>query len=89
MFSDESSFTVRPTKLRARMRRKERTRYNSSNLVPALKSGYVSLSVWGAFSVCERTPLMRIEGNLNPAKYRNILQILCFTFFIEKSWAST
>ncbi len=74
MFSDESSFTVRPTKLCARVWRKEGTRYNPSNLVPTFKSGYVSLSVWGGFSVCGRTPLVRIEGNLNAEKYRNILQ---------------
>ena len=36
MLSDESSFTLSPTKLRARVWRKEGTRYNPSNLVPTL-----------------------------------------------------
>ena len=74
MFSDESSFTIRPTKLRARVWRKEGTRYNPDNLVPTFKSGYVSLSVWGGFSMYGRTPLVRIEGNLNQSKYRKIIE---------------
>ncbi len=68
MFSDESSFTVRPTNLRAPVWRKEATRYDTANLVPTFKSGYVSLSLWGGFSMYGRTPLVHIEGNLNQVK---------------------
>ena len=62
-FSDESTFTVKPTSLRKRVWRKVGERYKTVNLVPNFKSGYESISVWAAFSVNGRTPLVRIDGN--------------------------
>ena len=47
-FSDESSFTVRPTTLRKRVWRTSDTRFNNQNLVPTFKSGFVSISVWAS-----------------------------------------
>ena len=74
VFSDESSFTVRPTTLRNRVWRKPSTRHHLNNAVHTFKSGYVSISVWAAFSVHGRTPLVRIEGTLKKSQYCNILQ---------------
>ena len=73
-FSDESSFTVRPTTLRKRVWRTSGTRFNNENLVPTFKSGFVSISVWAAFSARGRTPLIRINGTLNKEKYQTILE---------------
>ena len=73
-FSDESSFTIKPTSLRIRVWRKNRTAYIKSNMKPTFKSGYVTLSVWAAFSMFGRTTLVRINGSLNQWKYRDILE---------------
>ena len=73
-FSDESSFTVKPTSIRCRVWRKYGTRYELCNMRPTFKSGYVTLSVWAAFSLYGRTPLVRIAGNLNQHKYRDIIE---------------
>ena len=73
-FSDESSFTVRPTTLRKRVWRTSGTRFNNENLVPMFKSGFVSISVWAAFSARVRTPLIRINGTLHKYKYQTILE---------------
>ena len=73
-FTDESSFTLKPKSLRMRVWRKAGTRYDLQNMLPTFKSGYVTLSVWGAFSIYGRTPLVRIYGTLNQHKYRDILE---------------
>ncbi len=46
-FTDESSFTVRPTKNRLRVWRLRGTRLHQRHIVPTFKSGYQSVSVWG------------------------------------------
>ena len=56
--------------------RKEGTAFNPCNLVPTLKSGYVSLFVQGGLPIRGRTSLVRIEGDLDQFKYRSILEDL-------------
>ena len=70
--SDESTFNLKPTKLRERVWRKQGDHYKTINLVRTFKSGYQSISVWAAFSICGLTPVIRIEGNLNQHKYIEI-----------------
>ncbi len=84
MFSDESSFTVRPLHLRKRVWRKNGTRFRTSNLILTFKSGYVSLSIWGGFSKQGRTDLVRIRGNLNQHKYKQILSRYVIPFASTK-----
>jgi len=73
-WTDESSFTLRPTKNHSRVWRKVGTRYETQNMVPTFKSGNASLCIWGMFSAHGRSPLVRISGTLNQHKYINILQ---------------
>ena len=70
VFTDESSFTVRPTSLKKRIWRKANTKFELRNLVPTFKSGYVSPSLWGAFCTHGRTPLVRINGTFKQEKYK-------------------
>ncbi len=72
-FTDESSFTLRHPKNYARVWRLEGTRYESNNMLPAFKSGYVSLSVRGLFSARGRSPFVCIVGTLTQSKYIEIL----------------
>ena len=74
IFSDETSVTVKPTKQRKQVWRKMGTKYNTENLVPSFKSGYIGISVWAAFSSRGRTPLVRIDGTLDRHKYQKILE---------------
>ena len=74
VFSNESSFTIRPTTNMKRVWRKASTKFNLRNLVPTFKSGYVTFFVWGPFSDHGRTPLVRFNGLLNQDKYKQILE---------------
>lgn len=82
-FTDESSFTLRPTKNYARVWRQQGTRYAAKNVVPTFKSGFVSLSVWGLFSARGRSPLVLIDGTLNQFKYIEILSKYVLPFKTE------
>ena len=79
-FADESSFTLRSTTNNARLRRIEGTRYESNDVLPTFKPGYVSVSVCGLASVCSRSPFFRIGGTLNQSKYMDILHNYALPF---------
>ena len=87
IFSDESFFTLRPTSLRKKVWREAKTRYNASNIVPTFKSGFISLSAWAAFSAHGRTPLVKIDGTLKQARYKEILEAELIPF-IEQNYES-
>lgn len=72
-FSDESSFTICPARGRSRVWRRPDERFLPACLRPSFKSGRPTLSVWAAFSVRGRTPLVRTDGRLNQLKYIDIL----------------
>ena len=74
VFSDESSFTVRPISLKKRIWRKANTKFQLRNLVYTFKSGYVPLSVSSGFCANGRTPLVRINGTLKQEKYKKIIE---------------
>jgi hypothetical protein len=41
--------------------------------IPAVKHGGVSIMLWGCFSVAGTGRIVRIEGKINRAKYKEIL----------------
>ncbi len=84
VFSNEYSFTVRSTSLRKRVWRLSSQRYDPKYILPAFKSGYISISIWAAFSDRVRTPLVRINGTLNQKKYQDILENSLFPFSLLK-----
>ena len=83
IFSDETSVTVHPKMQRKKVWRTEEECYNSCNLVPSFKSGYVSISVWAAFSARGRTPLVLVEGTMKQEQYQSILEANIVPFAIE------
>lgn len=73
IYSDESSFAVRPIKNNIRVWRKRGERYNFSCTIPTFKSGREFVNVYGAFSATGRTQLVRIYGTLTKHVYQEIL----------------
>ena len=57
-FTDVATFTVRPIKNRLKVWRYRGSRMHQRHIVPTFKSGYQTVSVWGAFSVRGRTSLV-------------------------------
>ena len=74
VFSDESSFTLRPLKNHTRIWRNIGTRYEIDIIVHTFKSGNALLSIWGMVSSIGRSPLVRITGTLDQFKYIEILK---------------
>ena len=83
MFSGENSLTVRLNMQRKKIWRMEGKRYNSSNLVPSFKFGYVHILTWAGFSARRRAPLVPVAGNLKQKRYKYVLEANVVSFLIE------
>uniref|UniRef100_A0AAR2LPK0 Uncharacterized protein n=1 Tax=Pygocentrus nattereri TaxID=42514 RepID=A0AAR2LPK0_PYGNA len=64
---------------------KENTALLHKNLIPSVKHGGGSIMVWACFAASGPGRLVRIEGKMNAAMYRdildkNLLQSLCLCF---------
>ncbi len=79
-----SLFTVRPTSFKKRIWRKTSTKFDSRNLGPTYKSGYVSLSICGAFCGHGWTLLVRINAMLKQRMYKEIFESYIHPFAVEQ-----
>ena len=50
------------------------TAHHPSHTIPTMKHGGESIIPWGCFSAAKTARLVRIEGTMNGAKYRQILE---------------
>ena len=73
LFTDESTFTERPTNNRLRVWRRQGDRWKQRCTVPTFKSGYQSVIVWAGFSKYGRTSLVGITGYFNQHADRSII----------------
>ena len=85
LFTDESCSTVRPKRNHLRVWWHRRQGLQKQFIVPTLKSGYQTVSVWGGFSVRGRTPLVDTIRSFDRHAYRVVIdnRILPFVYNVH------
>jgi len=74
LFSDESKFEIFGGKRRQYVRRRIDERMINQCVIPTVKHGGGSVTVWGCFAGDKVGDLVRIEGIMDKTRYHNILQ---------------
>ena len=83
IFTDKSSFEVRPMKRNMRVWRKAGERFDAACIVPTYKSGYELVNVWGAFCCYGKPPLVRIDGRFSNKEYIQIYDTVLWPWAIS------
>ncbi|ROL03945.1 Transposable element Tcb1 transposase [Anabarilius grahami] len=73
LWSDETKIELFGLNSKQYVWRKPGTAHHLSNTVPTVKHGGGSIMLWGCFSAAGTGGLVAIEGKMNAAKYRDIL----------------
>ncbi len=73
LWSDETKIELFGLNSKRYVWRKPGTAHHLSNTVPTVKHGGDSIMLWGCFSAAGTGRLVAIEGKMNAAKYRDIL----------------
>ncbi|KAK3557812.1 hypothetical protein QTP86_002686 [Hemibagrus guttatus] len=73
LWSDETKFELFGLNGKRHVWREPGTAYHLANTIPTVKHGGGSIMLWGCFSVARTGRLVRIEGKMNAAMDRDIL----------------
>ncbi len=73
LWSDETKIELFGLNSKRYVWRKPGTAHHLSNTVPTVKHGGGSIMLWGCFSAAGTGRLVAIEGKMNAAKYRDVL----------------
>ena len=72
--SDEMKIELFGLNVKPYVWQKLSTAHHLSNTIPTVKNGGGGIMLWGCFSAAKTGRLVRIEGTMNAAKYRQILE---------------
>ena len=81
MLSDEINIVLFGLNAKRYFWRKPGTAHHPSNTIPTMKHDGGSIMLWECFSAAGNGRLVRIEGTLNGAKYRQILNLFGIAAF--------
>ena len=73
LWSDETKIELFGLNAKRHVWRKPGTTHHLANTIPTVKHGGGSIMLWGCFSAAGTGRLVRIEGRMNAAMYRDIL----------------
>jgi hypothetical protein len=73
LWSDETKIELFGLNGKRHVWRKPGTAHHLANTIPTVKHGGGSIMLWGCFSAAGTGRLVRIEGKMNAAMYRDIL----------------
>ena len=74
LWSDETKIELFGVNSKRYVWRKPGTAHHLPNTIPTVKHGGGSIMLWGCFSAAGTGQLVAIEGKMNAAKYRDILE---------------
>uniref|UniRef100_A0A7N8Y2H6 Sleeping Beauty transposase HTH domain-containing protein n=1 Tax=Mastacembelus armatus TaxID=205130 RepID=A0A7N8Y2H6_9TELE len=74
LWSDETKIELFGVNSKRYVWRKPGTAHHLPNTIPTVKHGGGSIMLWGCFSAAVTGRLVAIEGKMNAAKYRDILE---------------
>ena len=74
LWSDETKIELLGLNAKCDIWQKPSTANHPSNTIPFMNHGGGSIMLWGCFSVAGTGSLIRTEGTMNGAKYRQILE---------------
>ncbi|XGW24586.1 hypothetical protein V3C99_006203 [Haemonchus contortus] len=84
LFSDQSKFCLFGSNDIMYIRRPVSKRCDPKYQIPTVKHGGGSVMLWGYFRLSGVGPLARIQGNINSAQYRDILENVMLPFANQK-----
>ena len=73
LWSDETKIELFGLNAKRHVWRKPGTAHHLTNTIPTVKHGGGSIMLWGCFSVAGTGRLVRVEGQMNAAMFRDIL----------------
>lgn len=74
LWSEETKIELFGLNAKRYVWRKSNTAHHPNNTIPKVKHGGGNIMLWGCFSAAGTGELVRIEGKMDGAKYRQILE---------------
>ncbi|KAK1789791.1 hypothetical protein P4O66_015681 [Electrophorus voltai] len=86
LWSDETKIELFGLNAKRRVWRKPGTAHHLANTIPSVKHSGGSIMLWGCFLAPGTVRLVRDEGKMNAAMYRDILEKTCSRALWTSDW---